>query len=71
MCVCVLFAGNAAAAADADLSLASYRPEGLDHLVQLTDFSRKELQVLYRGFKNVRQHLSPNVSICVERQEKK
>ncbi|XP_068607574.1 A-type potassium channel modulatory protein KCNIP2-like isoform X2 [Brachionichthys hirsutus] len=37
---------------DAEPSTVSYRPEGLDRLVQRTDFSKKELQVLYRGFKN-------------------
>ncbi|XP_068177624.1 A-type potassium channel modulatory protein KCNIP2-like [Antennarius striatus] len=37
---------------DADPSTVSYRPEGLDRLVQHTNFSKKELQVLYRGFKN-------------------
>ncbi|XP_054460135.1 Kv channel-interacting protein 2-like [Anoplopoma fimbria] len=37
---------------DAELSAVRYRPEGLDLLVQKTNFSKKELQVLYRGFKN-------------------
>uniref|UniRef100_A0A3Q3WMB8 EF-hand domain-containing protein n=1 Tax=Mola mola TaxID=94237 RepID=A0A3Q3WMB8_MOLML len=37
---------------DAELSTVCYRPEGLDRLVQQTNFSKKELQVLYRGFKN-------------------
>jgi len=31
-----------------------YKPEGLDALCQSTKFSRKELQILYRGFKQVR-----------------
>ncbi|KAM7418701.1 hypothetical protein PAMA_016030 [Pampus argenteus] len=35
-----------------ELSTVRYRPEGLDHLVQQTNFSKKELQILYRGFKN-------------------
>lgn len=30
-----------------------HRPEGLEQLQEQTRFSRKELQVLYRGFKNV------------------
>ncbi|XP_074546299.1 A-type potassium channel modulatory protein KCNIP2-like [Halichoeres trimaculatus] len=37
---------------DGELATLSYRPEGIDRLVQQTSFSRKELQVLYRGFKN-------------------
>ncbi|XP_065809334.1 Kv channel-interacting protein 2-like [Labrus bergylta] len=37
---------------DDDLATVSHRPERLDRLVQQTSFSRKELQVLYRGFKN-------------------
>uniref|UniRef100_UPI0037E7D295 A-type potassium channel modulatory protein KCNIP2-like isoform X4 n=1 Tax=Semicossyphus pulcher TaxID=241346 RepID=UPI0037E7D295 len=37
---------------DSELATVSYRPEGLDRLVQQTSFNRKELQVLYRGFKN-------------------
>ncbi|TKS69105.1 Kv channel-interacting protein 2 [Collichthys lucidus] len=37
---------------DAELSAVCYRPEGLDRLVQHTKFTKKELQVLYRGFKN-------------------
>lgn len=45
------------AADEAELSTVCYRPEGLDRLVEQTNFSRKELQVLYRGFKNVSQRL--------------
>uniref|UniRef100_A0A8C3SQC8 Potassium voltage-gated channel interacting protein 3 n=1 Tax=Chelydra serpentina TaxID=8475 RepID=A0A8C3SQC8_CHESE len=39
---------------DSDLELSSVRhqPEGLDQLQELTKFSKKELQSLYRGFKN-------------------
>uniref|UniRef100_A0A665V4P0 Kv channel interacting protein 2 n=1 Tax=Echeneis naucrates TaxID=173247 RepID=A0A665V4P0_ECHNA len=37
---------------DSELSTVCYRPEGIDRLVQQTNFSKKELQVLYRGFKN-------------------
>lgn len=29
-----------------------YKPEGLDALCRTTKFSRKELQIMYRGFKN-------------------
>ncbi|KAM4604377.1 A-type potassium channel modulatory protein KCNIP2-like [Polymixia lowei] len=37
---------------DGELSTVCYRPEGLDQLLQQTNFNRKELQILYRGFKN-------------------
>uniref|UniRef100_A0A3P9LS11 Kv channel interacting protein 2 n=1 Tax=Oryzias latipes TaxID=8090 RepID=A0A3P9LS11_ORYLA len=37
---------------EAELSAVCFRPQGLDLLVQQTRFSKKELQVLYRGFKN-------------------
>ncbi|XP_021101246.1 Kv channel-interacting protein 2 isoform X6 [Heterocephalus glaber] len=35
-----------------ELSTACHRPEGLEQLQEQTKFTRKELQVLYRGFKN-------------------
>ncbi|XP_029287736.1 Kv channel-interacting protein 2-like [Cottoperca gobio] len=37
---------------DDELLTVRYRPEGLDRLLQQTNFNKKELQVLYRGFKN-------------------
>ncbi|XP_045902945.1 Kv channel-interacting protein 2-like isoform X1 [Micropterus dolomieu] len=37
---------------EAEVSTVCYRPDGLDRLIQQTNFSKKELQVLYRGFKN-------------------
>lgn len=37
-----------------ELSAIRHRPEGLEQLESQTRFSRKELQILYRGFKNVR-----------------
>ncbi|MGH0136631.1 UNVERIFIED_CONTAM: hypothetical protein FKN15_070038 [Acipenser sinensis] len=37
---------------DFELSTVCYRPEGLDKLQEQTKFTKKELQVLYRGFKN-------------------
>uniref|UniRef100_A0A8C0HCH7 Potassium voltage-gated channel interacting protein 3 n=1 Tax=Chelonoidis abingdonii TaxID=106734 RepID=A0A8C0HCH7_CHEAB len=42
---------------DSDLELSSIRhqPEGLEQLQELTKFTKKELQSLYRGFKNVRR----------------
>lgn len=36
-----------------ELATVCHRPEGLDQLQEQTKFTRKELQVLYRGFKNV------------------
>ncbi|TWW63162.1 Kv channel-interacting protein 4 [Takifugu flavidus] len=35
-----------------ELSAVRHRPEGLEQLESQTRFSRKELQILYRGFKN-------------------
>ncbi|XP_053197324.1 Kv channel-interacting protein 2-like isoform X3 [Scomber japonicus] len=37
---------------ESERSIVRYRPEGLDRLVQKTNFNKKELQILYRGFKN-------------------
>lgn len=31
-----------------------HRPEGLEQMEAQTNFTKRELQVLYRGFKNVR-----------------
>lgn len=39
---------------DLELSTVRHQPEGLDQLQLQTKFTRKELQSLYRGFKNVR-----------------
>ena len=36
------------------MTMVCHRPEGLDQLEAITNFSKRELQVLYRGFKNVR-----------------
>jgi Ca2+-binding EF-hand superfamily protein len=36
---------------DAEIQATRYKPEGLDALCHSTKFSRKELQILYRGFK--------------------
>jgi len=33
-----------------------YKPEGLDSLCRNTKFTRQELQVMYRGFKQVPSH---------------
>lgn len=37
-----------------EMTTVCYRPEGLEQLEAQTNFTKKELQVLYRGFKNVR-----------------
>uniref|UniRef100_A0A8C6SWE8 Kv channel interacting protein 3b, calsenilin n=1 Tax=Neogobius melanostomus TaxID=47308 RepID=A0A8C6SWE8_9GOBI len=37
---------------DLELSMARHQPEGLEQLQAQTQFTRKELQSLYRGFKN-------------------
>ncbi|XP_076001626.1 A-type potassium channel modulatory protein KCNIP2 isoform X1 [Genypterus blacodes] len=37
---------------DGELSTVCYRPDGMDRLVEQTNFNKKELQLLYRGFKN-------------------
>lgn len=41
---------------DLELSMVRHQPEGLDQLQAQTQFTRKELQSLYRGFKNVGKH---------------
>ncbi|XP_062958148.1 Kv channel-interacting protein 2 isoform X4 [Cynocephalus volans] len=41
-----------------ELSTVCHRPEGLEQLQEQTKFTRKELQVLYRGFKNPKGVLS-------------
>lgn len=40
-----------------EMATICYRPEGLEQLEAQTNFSKGELQVLYRGFKNVSFHL--------------
>lgn len=44
-----------------ELSAVRHRPEGLEKLEALTRFNRKELQILYRGFKNVSGPVSPRI----------
>ena len=39
---------------DTEKQITRYKPEGLDALCRTTKFTRKELQIMYRGFKNVR-----------------
>lgn len=38
---------------DLEMTMVCHRPEGLEQLEAQTNFSKRELQVLYRGFKNV------------------
>ncbi|KAI1883451.1 hypothetical protein AGOR_G00231580 [Albula goreensis] len=42
-----------------EMSTVRHRPEGLEQLEAQTRFSRKELQILYRGFKNVSRPSRP------------
>lgn len=37
-----------------EMTTVCHRPEGLEQLEAQTNFTKRELQVLYRGFKNVR-----------------
>ncbi len=37
-----------------EMTMVCHRPEGLEQLESQTNFTKQELQVLYRGFKNVR-----------------
>ncbi|NXC88371.1 KCIP1 protein, partial [Cercotrichas coryphoeus] len=41
-----------------EMTTVCHRPEGLEQLEAQTNFTKRELQVLYRGFKNVRTLLS-------------
>lgn len=43
-----------------ELSTVRHQPEGLDQLQAQTKFTKKELQSLYRGFKNVSAPHSPS-----------
>lgn len=48
---------------DLDMQTVRYKPEGLDTLCRATKFNRKELQLMYRGFKQVSH--SFNVSLLL------
>ena len=54
VCVCVDKVDD-----DLEMTMVCHRPEGLDKLEAQTNFSKRELQVLYRGFKNVSAHTHP------------
>lgn len=48
---------------DLEMTIVCHRPEGLDQLEAQTNFSKRELQVLYRGFKNVRNWYKEEVLV--------
>lgn len=39
-----------------EMTMVCHRPEGLEQLEAQTNFTKQELQILYRGFKNVSTH---------------
>lgn len=41
------------------LHVVRYRPEELDKLTKNTKFTRKEIQLIYRGFKQVQTNITP------------
>jgi len=45
-----------------ETQMVRYKPEGLDALCRVTKFTRKELQIMYRGFKQVRSALSRDIA---------
>ena len=51
MCLCVVWSDQEVD--ETEKQVARCKPEGLDALCRTTKFSRKELQIMYRGFKNV------------------
>lgn len=46
-----------------EMTTVCHRPEGLEQLEAQTNFTKQELQILYRGFKNVIQISSIKISI--------
>ena len=57
VCVCVCVCSDKVDD-DLEMTMVCHRPEGLGQLEALTNFNKRELQVLYRGFKNVRRTAS-------------
>jgi hypothetical protein len=51
---------------DLALSVTRYKPEELDKLAKNTLFTRKEIQLIYRGFKQVRMNYLFN-SMAIQR----
>lgn len=58
LCFLFLFPSTDNSDSDLELSMVRHQPEGLDQLQAQTQFTRKELQSLYRGFKNVGTQLA-------------
>lgn len=49
-----------------EITTVCYRPEGLEQLEAQTNFTKQELQILYRGFKNVIDYIiTPNTTTKV------
>ena len=51
-----------------ELSVVRYKPDGINALARTTKFTKKELQLMYRGFKAVSTHkiMSSAYSILLE-----
>ncbi|KAG2455794.1 KCIP1 protein, partial [Polypterus senegalus] len=48
-----------------EMTVVCHRPEGLEQLEAQTNFTKRELQILYRGFKNVNVSLSERHLIAI------
>ena len=48
---------------DLEMQVVRYKPEGLDILCRNTKFTKKELQIMYRGFKQVGPVVIPFVIV--------
>jgi len=46
-----------------EMTMVCHRPEGLEQLESQTNFTKQELQILYRGFKNVTTRLDSFTSL--------
>lgn len=60
--MCIMLYSTDSTEDELELSAVRHRPEGLEQLEAQTRFSRKELQILYRGFKNVSFIFNMNMS---------
>lgn len=64
----VLFSFFALTEEDIDefnIHVSRYRPEELTKLTKITKFNKKEIQLIYRGFKQVRYLYYRAKSMCV------
>lgn len=50
-----------------EMTTVCHRPEGLEQLEAQTNFTKQELQILYRGFKNVITHSLIRILWCTVR----